>query len=137
MRGARSSISRSASSPPRLRPTRRDDGFATVWGVTWIVVTLFIGWVCLLAAFAVARQHDVDGSADLVALSAAARVQDGGDGCEAAAQLASDNQVTLVRCDLDGPDVVVQVSAELRLPFGIDGRLVSRARAGPSTETDH
>ncbi|MDQ3486020.1 MAG: flp pilus-assembly TadE/G-like family protein [Actinomycetota bacterium] len=111
---------------------RHDDGFATVWGITWVVVILSIGWVCLLAAFAVARQHHVDGAADLVALSAAARVQDGGNGCEAAAQLAASNRVTLLACDLDGDDVVVEVSTVLRLPLGIEGRLVSRARAGPS-----
>ncbi len=111
---------------------RNDDGFATVWGITWVVVILCIGWVALLAAFAVARQHHVDGAADLVALSAAARVQDGGDGCEAAAQLAASNRVTLLACDLEGSDVVVEVGTTLRLPFGIEGRLESRARAGPS-----
>lgn len=116
-------------------PTRREGGFATVWGVAWIVVTLFVGWICLLVAFAVAQQHHVDGAADLVALSAAARVQDGGDGCDAARQRAVDNSVTLVGCELRGQDVVVEVSTTLRLPFGINGRLVSRAKAGPSTET--
>lgn len=126
------SWSRSASSRSRRRPTRRHDGFATVWGITWIVVILFIGWACLLVAVAVARQHKVDGAADLVALSAASRVQDGGDGCEAAAQRAADNAVTLVACDLEGSDVIVEVSTVLRLPFGIDGTLVSHARAGPS-----
>jgi len=80
----------------------------------------------------VARQHHVDGAADLVALSAAARVQDGGNGCEAAAQFATSNRVTLLACDLDGDDVVVEVSTMLRLPFGIEGRLESRARAGPA-----
>ena len=112
---------------------RREDGFATIWGVTWILVTMFVGWVCLLVAFAVARQHHVDGAADLVALSGAARVQDGGDGCDAASQRAADNSVTLVECELRGQDVVVEVRTTLHLPFGIEGRLVSRARAGPSS----
>ncbi len=111
---------------------RDGHGFATVWGITWIVVVLSIGWVCLLVAVAVAQQHRVDGAADLVALSGAAALQDGADGCRVAATIAAKNQVSLVACDLDGSDVLVEVSGVLRLPLGISGRLVSHARAGPS-----
>lgn len=106
-------------------------GFATVWAVIWTTVLVLVGWVCLLVAGLVARQHQLDGAADLVALSAASRVQRGGDGCEAAAQIAAANHVSLVTCQVEGVDVVVEVGVNVDLPFGITGRLAGNARAGP------
>ncbi len=106
-------------------------GFATVWAVIWTTVLVLVGWVCLLVAGLVARQHQLDGAADLVALSAASRAQRGGDGCEAAAEIAAANHVSLVTCWADGIDVVVEVSDKVDLPFGISGRLAGHARAGP------
>ena len=113
------------------RSRRESAGFATVWAMAWSVVVMLVGWVCLLVAVLVARQHQVDGSADLVALSGASRLQDGRDGCDVAAQIASANEVVLVACQVEGSDVVVEVATSVDLPFGIEGRLVGNARAGP------
>lgn len=110
---------------------RSDGGVATVWAAAWIFVCLMVGWLAMLAAAVVAAQHHLDAAADLSSLSAAARQQRGGDACRAAAQIAEANSVTLARCALEGADVAVTVTDAIRLPFSVDGRLTSTARAGP------
>lgn len=111
------------------RPT--ESGFATVWGLSWILVCLSIGWTCLVASAVVARQHHLDAAADLASLAGAARLQVGLDGCPAARQTADGNDVRLTQCRVDGDDVVVTVADSVVLPFGLAGRLVSTSRAGP------
>ena len=115
------------------RRRRTDDGVATVWAAAWIFVCVMVGWLSMLAAAVVAAQHHLDGAADLSSLSAAARLQRGGDACAAAARIAEANSVTLSRCAREGADVVVTVTDAIRLPFSVDGSLTSTARAGPPT----
>lgn len=110
---------------------RSDSGVATVWGLGWLVVCLSIGWVCLLASAVVAAQHHLDAAADLASLGGAASLQTGADGCSAAQRAAGSNGVRLTACRIDGDDIVVTVEDKVALPFGLDGRLVSTARAGP------
>lgn len=111
---------------------RSDRGIATVWGLGWLVVCLTIGWICLLASAVVASQHHLDAAADLASLDGAARLQSGADGCAAAQHSAHSNGVRVTACRLDGEDIVVTVEDTVALPFDLDGRLVSTARAGPS-----
>jgi len=112
--------------------TDRDEaGFATVWGLCWIVVCLLVAWMALLASMVVARQHHLDGAADLTSLSAAARLQRGGDPCELAERIAQDNHASMSSCRVEGHDVVVEVRDVVDLPFGMQGQLVATARAGP------
>lgn len=111
---------------------RSDSGVATVWGLGWLVVCLSVGWICLLASAVVASQHHLDAAADLASLGGAARLQAGGDGCAAALHAADSNGVRMTACRRDGDDIVVTVEGMMALPFGLDGRLVSTARAGPS-----
>lgn len=110
---------------------REEAGVATVWAIAWIAVVMSLAWIGMLAAAVAARQHKVDGAADLVALSAAARLQRGGSACDEAAALAERNDVSLHTCAVDGTDVVVVVTDVVALPLGLDGRLESRSRAGP------
>lgn len=112
--------------------TRRDEGFATVWGIAWIVVCLTLGWLTLVVASAVARQHHLDGAADLAALSGAARLQRGGEACFAARTIATDNDADVLSCAIDGDDLVVEVTDVVNLPMGLDIRIVAQARAGPA-----
>lgn len=119
------------SSFPRRAVARGDDGIATVWAVSWMFVCLSLAWLALLAAAVTGRQHHLDGSADLVAVSAAARLERGGDACAVAVSVAEANTVHLVACQVDGADVVVTVTDEMALPFGVDGSLMTTARAGP------
>jgi secretion/DNA translocation related TadE-like protein len=110
---------------------RFEGGFATVWAAGWIFVCLSIGWVSLLVTAVVATSHHLDSAADLVSLAGATRVQAGSDGCTAAQQVADSNGVELTACRVLADDVVVTVEASVALPFGLDGRLSSTARAGP------
>jgi secretion/DNA translocation related TadE-like protein len=109
-----------------------DRGSATVLAVVWMALLFTVVWIGLLAAAATARQHDLDGAADLVALSAAASLQSGGDPCVRAAAVAEANDVRLTECALiDADDVRVTLVTELRLPMGIDQTMRAQARAGP------
>ena len=114
---------------------RSESGIATVWGLSWVLVCLSLGWTCLLASAVVASQHHLDAAADLASLAGAARSQLDGDGCVAAQQVADGNGVLLLACDIEGGDVVVTVNDTIALPFGLDGQLLSTARAGPAEVT--
>lgn len=115
-----------------LTDHRRDEaGFATVWGLCWILVCMLVGWLALLTAMVVARQHHLDGAADLTSLSAAARLQRGGDACALAERIAHDNHASMTRCSVEDDDVLVEVRDTVTLPFGFRGQLVATARAGP------
>lgn len=117
--------------PMPVNQVRGEAGVATVWGIAWIFVCLSIGWLGLVATMVVASQHHVDAAAELASLSGAARLQRGGDACALADRVAADNDVEVSLCSVEGADVVVEVSDALALPFGLDGRLVARSRAGP------
>lgn len=108
-----------------------DNGYATIWAISWLATFLTMAWLVLLLAVATARQHHLDGSADLVALSAAAAATKGVDPCISADALASANRVLLTDCTRSGTDVIVQVADNLQLPLGLTVRLASSSRAGP------
>lgn len=119
-------------SPLRCRP---ESGFATVWALAWMFACLSLGWLSLLAAGAVAAQHHLDGAADLASLAAAGQLQLGFDGCAAARTVSNENTVEVMTCRVEGADVVITVADSIALPFGLDGRLISTARAGPAELT--
>lgn len=124
---------RSRSQAQRRTGCRRSErGVATVWGLGWVLVCLSVGWISLLASGVVASQHHLDAAADLASLAAAARSQVGGDGCAAAREVAAGNGVQVVACADEGGDVIVTTKDTVALPFGLDGRLFSTARAGPA-----
>ena len=111
---------------------RDDHGQATVWAIGWIAVLVSLTWVTLLLEAGVARQHRLDGAADLTAVSAAGAQERGLDACRTASRLAKANHVTLSDCTVDGFDVIVSVVDDLALPGGISVDLTSQARAGPA-----
>ncbi len=109
----------------------REAGYATVWSVLWMCCLLAVTGLVLLVADVVARQHHLDGSADLVALSAAAALDGGSDACRTAGHVSAANHVVLGQCRLDQRDVTVLVTERLDLALGLHLDLVGRARAGP------
>jgi secretion/DNA translocation related TadE-like protein len=114
--------------------TRREPepfGYATVWALLWATVLAMVGLICVALALAAAAQHRADGAADLASISAAARLQHGGDACGTAARIARANSTRLLACAIEDRDVVVTVEAALGLPFGLRVRLSGEARAGP------
>lgn len=119
-------------SHPTARLYRRDpQGVATVWAITWMAVLVVLASIGGLLGVAASRQHHVDAAADLVAISAAARLQRGGDACSMAMDVAIANRVVLARCRVAGRDVVVEVRERLTLPFDLHPWISGQARAGP------
>ncbi|MEP6665183.1 MAG: Rv3654c family TadE-like protein [Nocardioidaceae bacterium] len=117
--------------PPSRSRAGEERGIGTVWAVTWILCLLSIGWLALVLVMAVAEQHHLDGSADMVSLSAANQLDAGGDACAVAERVAEQNDVELLTCTIEGDDVFVSVGDVVGLPWGIDGHITSSSRAGP------
>jgi secretion/DNA translocation related TadE-like protein len=122
-----------SASPSRTSAghSRSESGIASIWAAWWLLACAIVGGLAFVGASVAARQHHLDGAADLAAVSAAARLQRGGDPCRAAAEIANANDVSLRSCRVVSHDVVVSVTESLSLPFGIGGRLGAEARAGP------
>lgn len=82
----------------------------------------------------VATHRTAQSAADLAALAGAAALQDGGDACVRAGEVARRNRTELRACSVQGWNVAVEVSADTaRLPGGaLDLR--ARGRAGPAIE---
>ena len=114
---------------------RRDEaGYATVWSVIWMGGLLAATGLVLFVVGGVARQHHLDGSADLVAVSAATALNEGSDACLTASRIAAANHVLLGSCRVDQRDVIVLVTDRLDLPLELHLELAGRARAGPSSQ---
>lgn len=94
------------------------------------IVTLTVGASAVGAA--VVARHRAQSGADLAALAAAARVQDGQRvACLRAADVAAAAGAALLVCSLDGLDVTVAVGVGTGLRIG--GQARASARAGPLT----
>lgn len=119
--------------PGVRRRTSSQAGIAVVWALAWMYVCLTLSGVALVLSYAEARQHQVDGSADLAAIAAAAALQRGDDACRAASATAGANHVTLSSCRVEGLDVVVGVQARVNLPFGLHPWAHADSRAGPAS----
>ncbi|MFF3642614.1 Rv3654c family TadE-like protein [Streptomyces sp. NPDC002564] len=115
-----------------MRPVRdaaRDRGAATVWVV---VVMAVLGVICgavLAMAQVVVARHRAGGAADLAALAAADRWEEGSTGaCAGAARVAQEQGARIVRCVVRGE--ISEVTATSRAgPFSA----TISSRAGPPT----
>jgi secretion/DNA translocation related TadE-like protein len=110
---------------------RSEAGLVTLWSLAWLFVCLTVAWVGLALGVGVAEQHHLDGSADLVALSAAKELESGGNACASASAVAKANRVELYGCRVVGADVVISVRTVVDLAFGLRPRITAEARAGP------
>jgi secretion/DNA translocation related TadE-like protein len=70
-------------------------------------------------------------AADLAALAGATALADGGDGCGAAAGIATANGAALDACRVQGSDLTVTVRVTGPRWLGQSADLVAQARAGP------
>jgi secretion/DNA translocation related TadE-like protein len=111
-------------------PNRDERGAGTVLAVAMIglVVTVTVGTSGAVGV--VAGHRRAQSGADLSALAGAATLQNGGDACQRARVIAGENGTELSRCQVDGTEVVVVVTRNVRLP-GLPMDLRARARAGP------
>lgn len=109
-----------------------DEGMATVWGAFAIAgVVALAGLVWLAGHVAVVRQQATN-AADLAALAAAGRVDQGvSEACRFAEAVTDRMRVELADCRVTHPDALVVVEADggpWLVPFG---PVTARARAGP------
>lgn len=106
-------------------------------GAITVLALALLGLLLLLtAAFGVveamfATHRRAQSAADLSALAGAQAVQQGRDGCAAAAAIADANGAPLDQCHTDGSDVVVTVRMAGPRWLGAHGDLSAQARAGP------
>jgi secretion/DNA translocation related TadE-like protein len=97
---------------------------------TVVLLTAVAGAILVVAGYLVAADH-ARGAADLVAISAAAKVAQRGDGCRAAAEIAHRNGVSLARCTVRGDSLDFVVSVTVRQPVRV--RLPLLPDAVPAT----
>jgi secretion/DNA translocation related TadE-like protein len=112
--------------------TRDDEGAGTVLAVAMmgLLVTVTIAVAGVVGV--IATHRTAQAAADLAALAGAAALQDGGDACARAADVADRNRASLSGCEVDGWDVaVVVVAHSAPLPGGVLD-LPARGRAGPA-----
>jgi secretion/DNA translocation related TadE-like protein len=117
--------------------TRRDRGAATVWSLALVNVLLLVGLASgAVGALAVTRQR----AATVADLAAVAGAQAVAEPCDEAAAVVAANGMLTVQCQLDGDDVVVEISTApapvVSRLLGLLGRgtpeVRASARAGPS-----
>lgn len=116
--------------------TGRDRGAATVWSLALVNLLLLVGLAAAgVGALAVIRQR----AATVADVAAVAGAEAAVDSCADAVAVVESNGMVAVSCQLEGSDVVVEVSAAAppvvgRL-LGLLGRSVpevrASARAGP------
>lgn len=129
---------------PRLRTARvtdaPDHGGGTVFGLTIILVSIFLLGVVLLVGQAAILKHRAGNTADLAALAAAdtARGLVPGDPCEAARQVAQENSADVLECTLVEPEMTtVDVTVGIDLPGVLAplGQAENTSRAGPPEDS--
>jgi len=102
-----------------------------------VLATALLGVLLFLtAAFGVAEAMVSDhrraqAAADLAALAGAQAIQQAGDACTAAADIAAANGADLEECQVQGEDVVVTARVTGPRWLGARGDLSAQARAGP------
>lgn len=105
-------------------------GAASVLTLALLGVLLLVGLGSAGIVAVVAGHRTAQAGADLAALAGAGALQDGGDACGTAAEIARRNRTTLEGCRVEEWEVVVEVASEVRLLRG-QAALRARARAGP------
>jgi secretion/DNA translocation related TadE-like protein len=112
-------------------PTGSDAGAATVVAVSLAAVLLLIGMSAVFVTATATAHRRAQGAADLAALAGAATLQQAGDHCAAAAEVAAANDAALVSCSVRGQDVVLTVEVDGPDFLGHGFTPTGQARAGP------
>ena len=110
---------------------RDERGAATVVAVACLGILVLVGAALGVVAAMVHAHRQAQSAADRAALAAAAAVADGGDPCGSAAHIAVANGSRLDLCEVDGREVVVEVTVTGPRWLGQTEDLRARARAGP------
>lgn len=115
-----------------LALARDQRGSATVLVVAMSGVLLLVGAALGVVVAMVVAHRTAQSGADLAALSGAQATVRGSDGCRAAGDVATANDVRLTECEVRGRVVEVTVSARGPHWLGQGADLSARARAGPA-----
>ncbi|GFG66019.1 hypothetical protein MKUB_35090 [Mycobacterium kubicae] len=118
---------------PCQRPSRNDQGAATVVAAIMVAVLLCVTVAGVYLGSVVIARHRAQAAADLAALAAAARLPEGaGAACARATAVAQQMGVGNSQCAVDDLDVIV--TAEVPVAFA--GVARAAARAGPADAAD-
>lgn len=98
---------------------RDQRGSGTVIVAGTVVLLMAVAAALLVIGGYLVAADRARGVADLVAISAAARVAQRGDGCRTAADVARGNGVSLVRCTVRGDSLDFVVSVTIRQAVGV------------------
>ena len=110
---------------------RDERGSGTILAAGTVVLLMAVaGAILVVGGYLVAADH-ARGAADLVAVSAAAKVVQRGDACRAAGEIAHRNGVSLERCTVRGDSLDFVVSVTVRRPVRL--RLPLLPDAVPAT----
>lgn len=117
------------------RHPRSERGSASVLVAGLMGVMVILTGVALIVAGYELAQHRARGAADLAAVSGAAAHAGGRDACAQATRTATDNDVTVLGCQLVGDAldyvVTVRVARSVRTRVqGLPTRVVAEAHAG-------
>ena len=122
----------SATRPRGGRRTRRQQrGSAVPFAVACLGLLLLVAAALGVVTAMVADHRRAQAAADLAALAGAQEAARGGDGCAAAARIASDNGADLSACVAAGADLRVTVVVAGPRWLGAHADLAAEARAGP------
>ena len=112
---------------------RDDRGVATVWAAGAIAVLVSMAVFGLRLGEAVLARHQAESAADLAALAGAGQVLAGEQyACAQARRVTDRMRVQLESCQINGWDVLVDVTAQPGGWLGGLGAAAGRARAGPA-----
>lgn len=106
-------------------------GSATVHAVTMLGALSLAGLLLAFVGGVLVAQRGVEAAADLAALAGASDLQDGGDGCAAAREVARRNGAEVVACRAADSELRVTVRAETAALLGRSLTVSGQARAGP------
>jgi secretion/DNA translocation related TadE-like protein len=119
-----------------VRRARDEHGAGSVLAVAMMGLLVTVTVAAAGVVGVIATHRTAQAAADLAALAGAAALQDGGDACARAADVADRNRARLDDCEVDGWNVAVVVTAQTaRLPGGVLD-LRARGRAGPAVTAD-
>ncbi|WP_348537443.1 Rv3654c family TadE-like protein [Nocardia carnea] len=123
------------SERPNSVRLHQDDGSATVTACLALAALLVLTVLVMHVGGVIATRHRAQAAADLAALAAAAELPEGADaGCATAEELGRRMTAGLIRCEVAGWDVQIEVIEKVPVgPFGSQS-IRAIARAGPVEE---
>lgn len=107
-------------------------GAATLLAVACLGVLVLVGAALGVVAAMVHAHREAQSAADLAALAAASALAQGRDGCSAARHIAAANRARLDGCQIEGREVIVEVTVTGPRWLRQTEDLRARARAGPA-----